>query len=100
MERVANASGVAALLAPQAELLLHRAIRIAEQHRFGLGMMAHRHPARHDKDVVLLPGEDLVADPAFARPLDRDINRAVSRAVGPGCITLWQELDERADRRH
>src|SRR4030095_16183506 len=55
---------------------------------------------RHDKDVVRLPAQDLVADPALACALDYDEYRAVGRPVWPGRLTLGQELDECADRRH
>src|SRR5579875_3229117 len=83
-------SGIAALLPPQAELFLHRPVGIAEQYRFRFGLMADRNPARHDKDIVLLPAEDLAADAAFARPLDDDVDRAVGGAIGAGCETLRQ----------
>src|SRR5487761_599790 len=73
-------SGVAALLAEKAELLLHRPVGIAEQHGLVRGLVGDPRPARHDKDVVRLPGEDLVADPAFTRALDRDEHRAIGRA--------------------
>ena len=95
-----SVSGVAALLAPQAELFLHRAVGVAEQHGLVLGMVADRHPARRDEDVARLPAEDLVADPALAGTLDRDIDRPVGRAVGAGRKALRQQLDEGADRRH
>src|SRR6516225_7919931 len=93
-------SGVAALLAPEPQLLLYRPIRVTEQHRLVLGLMAYRHPARRDKDVARLPAQDLLADPGFAAPFDRDIDRAVGRAVGAGREALRQQLNERADRRH
>src|SRR5215472_9951061 len=93
-------SGVAALLAPEPQLLLYRPIGIAEQHRLVLGLMAYRHPAWRDKDVVRLPAQDLLADPGFAATFDRDIDRAVGRTVGAGREALRQQLNERADRRH
>src|SRR6516162_4312652 len=93
-------SGVAALLAPEPQLLLYRPVRVTEQHRLVLGLMAYRHPARRDKDVARLPAQDLLADPGFAAPFDRDIDRAVGRAVGAGREALRQQLNERADRRH
>src|SRR6516162_5101413 len=96
----ANASSVAALFAPQAELLLHRPIRVTEQHGVVLRVVAHRHPARHDKDIVRPPAEDLIADPALAFALDHDKDGPVGRAVRTRRIVLGQQLDERADRRH
>src|SRR5438876_649560 len=75
-----GALSVAALLAPEAELFLHRAIRIAEQHGLVVGMVAYRHPARYDKDVVRPPAEDLFTDPGLTLALDHDINRAGGRS--------------------
>src|SRR5216683_6397730 len=54
------------LLAPQAELVVHRPVGKAEEDGVLLGAMAVRRPARHDEDVALLPGEALVADPRLA----------------------------------
>src|SRR6516165_5523239 len=98
--RPSGPSSVAALLAPQAELLLNGPIRIAEQHGFALGMVAHRDPARHDKDVVRLPAEHLIADPGLALTLDHNKDRAIGRPAGTRRIALGQELDKGTNRRH
>src|SRR5688500_12327506 len=79
----AGASRVAAGLAPEAQLFLHHPVGEAEQHRFAVGAVSVGRPARHDEDVVRLPGEDLVADAAFAGAFDDDEHGAVGRAVGP-----------------
>src|SRR5580704_16319641 len=65
-------SGVATHLAPQPELFLHHPIGKAEQHRLPRGVVRVARPARHDKNVVLLPAKHRVADPGFALALDAD----------------------------
>src|SRR5215212_659317 len=71
-----------AVLAPQVELLLHRAVGEGEQHRVTLGAVLDLGPARHDEVVALLPAESLVADHALARALDHREHRAVGAAIG------------------
>src|SRR6266702_6097291 len=80
---------VAAGLAPQTELFLHDAVGEAEQHRLARRAMGMGHPARHDKDVVRLPGKDRVADPGFAVALDRNEHSGVGRAVWLAGEALW-----------
>src|SRR5712691_11967305 len=85
---------VAARFAPQAELFLDDPVGEAEQHRFARRAVGMRHPARHDKDVMRLPGKDRVADPGFAVSLDCDEHRRVGRAVWLAGEALWQQLYE------
>src|SRR5229473_8409049 len=91
---------VPARLAPEAELFLYDPVGEAEQHRFARGAVGMNHPARHDKDVMRLPGEYRVADPGFAVALDRDEHGPVGRAVRLAGKAFRQQLDEGGDRRH
>src|SRR6266571_6170509 len=85
---------VAAGLAPQTELFLHDAVGEAEQHRLARRAVGMRHPARHDKDVMRLPGKDRVADAGFAVSFDRDEHGPVSRAIRLAGKALRQQLYE------
>ena len=46
-----------AFFPPQSQLLLHRPVGEAEQHRFAGGAVAVRMPAWHHEDVARLPAE-------------------------------------------
>src|SRR5438045_7809730 len=87
-------------LAPQPELFLDDPVGEAEQHRLALRMMAVLHPARHDEDIVGLPGEFGAADPGLAGSFNDDEDGAVGRAVGLAGETRRQQLDKGSDRRH
>src|SRR5665213_177774 len=88
-----NHSRVAAVLAEQVELLLHRTIREAEQHRILAGFVGDPAPARHDEQIARAPLKGLVADPAAAMALDRGEHGGVGRAVARGLETFRQQLD-------
>src|SRR5205814_3462409 len=93
-------SVIAAILAPEAELVLHRPVGEAEQHRFRSRAVARAMPARRHEDVARAPAESLIADLALALALDADKHRAVGAPIGRCGETLRQELHERRDRRH
>src|SRR5665213_2081683 len=95
-----NHSRVAAIFAEQIELLLHRTIREAEQHRILAGLVGDPAPARHDEQIARAPFESLVADPASAMALDRGEHGGVGRTIARGLETFRQQLDEGADGRH
>src|ERR1044071_4125167 len=93
-------SGVAPGFAPEAELFLHNAIRKAEQYRLGVGAVGVLAPARHNEDVMRLPGKDLVADSSLPAALDDDEYGTVGRAVGLAVEARRQQLNESGDGRH
>src|SRR5689334_5214480 len=55
-------SGVAAILAPHADFLLHRTVGEAEQHALAVGLVHDGLPARHDEDVLRTPLQHGLAD--------------------------------------
>src|ERR1700704_4456590 len=95
-----SSSCVAAILAIEVELLLHRAIGEAEQHRFLTGRMRDPGPAGCHEDVLRAPFEHLLADLALPRALDRHEHGGVGRAIAMRGEAAGQELDEGADARH
>src|SRR3979490_117715 len=98
--RERGASRVAAVLAEQVQLLLHRAIRETEQHRILLGLVGDPLPARHHEQVPRAPLESLFADPRPAAAFDRREYRGVGGAIARGLESLRQQLNESADGRH
>src|ERR1700722_4300394 len=77
-ERLKSAySRIAAVFAKQIQLLLHRAIRKAEQHRILLGLVGDPLPAWHHEQVARTPLEVLLADPRTALAFDGGEDRGV-----------------------
>src|SRR3569833_848522 len=93
-------SGVAAILAKQIELQLHRAIREAEQHRILIGFVGHPLPTRHHEQVARAPVKRLFADPRPTLAFDRREYGGIRGTIARGLEALRQQLDERADGRH
>src|SRR5258708_35529922 len=95
-----GASAIATVLAPEAELVLHRTVREAEQHGLCVGAVRRAMPARRNENVAWAPAESLLADLALALALDADEHRAVGAAIGRCREILRQELHEGRDRWH
>src|SRR5436309_9823076 len=90
-------SAIAAILAPEAELVLTRPVRETEQHGLRAGAVARAMPARRHEDVARAPAECLLANLALALALDADEHRAVGAPVGRCREPLRQELHEGRD---
>src|SRR5262245_61098756 len=99
-ERERQRSSVAAVLAEQVELLLHRTVRKTEQHRIRVRLMRDPAPARHHEQIARAPLKGLVADAGAALAFDRSEYGGVGGAIARGLETLRQQLDEGADGRH
>src|SRR5450631_3608254 len=99
-QTLAPTSRVAAILAEQVELLLHRTIGEREQHRVRVGLMRDPLPARHHEQVARAPVEGLLADPRASAPFDRREHRRVGGTIARGLESLRQQLNEGADGRH
>src|SRR5882672_9435853 len=93
-------SRVAAVLAEQIQLLLHRTVGETEQHGILIRLVGDPLPARHHEQVARAPLKSLVADPCAALALDRGKYRGVGRTIAGSLETLRQQLDEGSDRRH
>src|ERR1700722_11940361 len=88
--REAIPSGVAAILAEQVELLLHRTIREREQHGIRVGLVRDPLPARHHEQVAWSPFEGLIADPRATLAFDRREHGGIGRTIARGPETLRQ----------
>ena len=89
------------LFPPQAERLLRRAIRQAEEHRIVLS--ASCDSGAHDGATKMSRGphvERRVADARAAVPFDDDEDRRVGLPIRRRPEARGQQLHERADRRH
>src|SRR5438876_6749587 len=93
-------SVISAILAPEAELVLHRPVREAEQHGLCVGAVRRAMPARRNENVARAPAESLLADLALALALHADEHRAVGAPIGRCREALRQELHEGRDGRH
>src|SRR5579872_5572001 len=89
-----------ALLAPEVEAFLNRAVGEGEEDGLALRLVHDPGPARDDEVVALLPMEGLVADRAFALAFDHREHRTVGAAIGRRLEALGQELHEGAHGRH
>src|SRR5437763_15768137 len=84
-------SRVAAVLAEQVELLLHRAVRKTEQHRIRVRLVRYPAPARHHEQIARAPLKSLVADTGAALAFDRGEHGGVGGAIARGLETLGQQ---------
>src|SRR5437764_14452320 len=84
-------------LAPQPELFLDDPVGEAEQHRLALRMMGVLHQARHEEDIVGLPGEFGAAYPCLAWSCDDDEDGDLWRVIGRAGESHTQHHDTWSD---
>ena len=98
-DQLSSAMGVQ-IIPEQPQLLLDRLVRKTEEKGAGFGFMAMRVPGRHDKCVLFLPVEDLIADAGTSFTLDNGINPGRSGLIGFTRKAFWEFLDIGPDCWH